>query len=69
MLAFFEEPRLIDHQHGLRVAQMFDQVGPQIIPDLIGVPLRPSQQMLDPIRGRRAVDFGDLPAVFTLDGT
>jgi hypothetical protein len=66
MLAFFEESRLVDDQHGLRIAQMFDQGGLQIIPDLLSIPLRASQQMLDPVRGPLSVDFGDLPAVFPL---
>jgi hypothetical protein len=49
MLAFCEAPRLIDDEPALGVAQMFDQGGSHIIPDLIGLPLRPPQQMLDPI--------------------
>ena len=38
LLAFFEEPRLIDDEHGLRVAQMLDQIGAQIIPDGLRIP-------------------------------
>jgi len=51
MLAFFEESRLLDDAHGLGGPQMFDQGGRQIIPDLLGIPRRSAQQMLDPIRG------------------
>ena len=40
MLAFFEQPRLIDDEHGLGIAQMLDHIGLQVIPDLIGIPLR-----------------------------
>jgi hypothetical protein len=28
LLAFFETSRLIDDQHGLRIAQMLDDIGP-----------------------------------------
>src|SRR5207302_487305 len=66
MLALFEKSCLIDDQHGLRGPQMLDHIGPQIVTERIGVPLRSSQQMLDPIRGGLAVDFSDLPAVFAL---
>ena len=46
---------------------MLPHIGPQIVTDGIGVPLRPSQQMLDPIRGHISIDFGQLPPVFALD--
>src|SRR5262245_54862801 len=55
-LAFFEKPRLIDDQHGLRGPQMLDHVGAQIVAEGISLPYRSSQYMLDPIRGGLAVD-------------
>jgi hypothetical protein len=69
MLAFVEKPRLIDDEHGLGIAHMLDHRGPQVIPDLLGIPLCTPSQMLDPIRRRIPMDFSHLPPVFALDGT
>ena len=69
MLAFCEQPRLIDDEHGLGITQMFDHRGLEVIPDLIGLPRRTPSQMLDPIRRRIPMDFSHLPPVFALDGT
>jgi hypothetical protein len=66
LLAFFDDARLIDDQHGLRVTQMLDDIGAQLVAEGIRIPDRPSQQMLDAVRGGVAIDFGELPAVFTL---
>ncbi len=43
LLAFFEKPRLIDDQHGLRRTKMLDHVGSQIVAEGIGIPYSPSQ--------------------------
>jgi hypothetical protein len=69
MLACFETPRLIDDEHGLGIAHMLDHRGPQVISDLLGIPLRPSSQMLNTIRRGIPMDFGHLPPVFALDWT
>jgi hypothetical protein len=69
MQALFEQPRLIDDEYSLGIAHMLDQRGPQVLPDLIGIPLRPSSQMLDAIRRGIPMDFGHVPSVFALDRT
>ena len=68
MLAFLEKPRLINHERGLRIAQMLDHIGAQILPDSLRIPHGTPQQMLHAIGRRIAVDFRQLPAVFTLHG-
>jgi len=67
MLAFFQASRLSDDQHGLRVPQRLSHLGPPIVAEGIGIPLRPSQQMRHPIRGALPMDCGQLPPVFALD--
>jgi hypothetical protein len=69
MLAFFEKSRLIDDEHGLGLPQIVDHIGPQVLPDFIGLPLGTPSQMLNPIRRRISIDFRHLPPVFALDGT
>ena len=52
MLAFFEQSRLIKDQHGLRrLTRGSITEGRTSFTEGIGVPPRPSQQRLDPIRG------------------
>jgi hypothetical protein len=66
LLTFFEAPRLLDDQHGLRVTQRLDAIGAQSVAEGLSIPERPSQQMLDAVRGGCAMDCGELPAVFSL---
>jgi hypothetical protein len=61
MLTFFETSCLISNQHGLSGSQMVHHRRPHIVPEGIGVPRRPSEQMLDHRRGGLAVDCSDLP--------
>jgi len=38
LLAFFEQPRLLDDQHGLMSTEMLDHVGSHIVAEGIGIP-------------------------------
>ncbi len=49
--ALLQVPGLIDHQHRVRVTQVVHDIAAQIVPDLLGIPLRPRQQVLQRIRG------------------
>jgi hypothetical protein len=49
---FLEESGRIENQHGLVISQVFQDVGPRIIADRIGIPLCRRQQALHPVRGR-----------------
>jgi hypothetical protein len=66
VLAFFEKPRLIEHQHAICLPQMLAEVAPQFVADGVGLPVGPAQQVLKAIGGRLAADFGQLPAVLAL---
>jgi len=68
MLAFFEQPWRINHEHGMGIAQRLDHRGPSGFADLLGIPLGTPQHMLDAIRCRITNDCGDLPPIFPLDG-
>src|SRR6185295_20080817 len=68
MLALFEEARLINHAHGLRIPEMLDHRGVHRVAEGISIPYRPSPQMLHPVRGGFAADFRELPALFPLYG-
>ena len=48
--ALLQISRLIDHQHGLWVAEVLDEVGAQVVADAVVVPHRPGQQVLHPVR-------------------
>lgn len=61
----FDKATFVYDEHGLRVAQVFDHVGSQIIPDVVRVPLGPVHKLLDAIGRRRPDRFGQLPAVLT----
>jgi hypothetical protein len=53
----------------LRVAQLLQDVGPQIVSHQIGVPGCATQQTLHPIGSAFSSVFSQLPTIFTLDGT
>jgi hypothetical protein len=57
---------LVHHQHRLRVAQVPDQVGADIVTHPVVVPCRAGQQMLHPIRREVPGVLGDRPAVLAL---
>jgi hypothetical protein len=67
--ALFQKASLIDHQHGLRIPQMLDDIAAQRIAHRLGVPQRPAQQMLKGIRRGIPAHLGQLPAVLALGRT
>ena len=61
--ALLEEPRLVGHQHRVRVAQVLDHVGAQVVADQLRVPVGGGQQPLHAVGGALAGVLGQLPAV------
>jgi hypothetical protein len=64
--ALLHVPALIDDQDRLGVAEVVDHIAAQVVPDRVGDPLRPRQQMLQPVRGRRSAVLGDRPTVLPI---
>jgi hypothetical protein len=62
---FLRSPRLVDHQHRVRVAQVLDQHGAHVVAHGVGVPHCPGQQVLHPIGAGVAGVLGDRPAVLS----
>ncbi len=48
---------------------MLDDIGPQIIPHLIGIPVGGGEQALDPVGGGGTHVLSDLPAILAFNGT
>jgi hypothetical protein len=61
--ALLEVARLVDDQHGVRLAEVLDQVGAEVVADAVLVPDRPGQQVLHPVRAGVAGVLGERPAV------
>jgi hypothetical protein len=61
--------RFVDHQDGVRIAQLLQNVGTQIVAHQIRVPGRAVEQALHPVWSGFSGVFGQLPAIFALDGT
>ena len=61
-----EEAGLVEDQDGVGVAEGLDDVGPQVVADLLGVPVGPAQQVLDAVGGGLADLLGELPGVLAL---
>jgi len=59
--AFLEEAGFINDQHRIGMAEVLDDVGTQVVADLIGVPVGGGEQALHAIRRGGAAVFGDLP--------
>jgi hypothetical protein len=54
---------LVDHQHRVGVAEVTDDVVTQVVTGTVGVPDRPSQEVLHPLRIGIPGVFGDAPTV------
>ena len=67
LLAFLQKTGLVEHQDGIGIAELFDNIGLQVVPHSVGVPPRARQKLLDTIRRAVAGRFGQLPAVLALD--
>ncbi len=63
--ALLQVPGLVDHEHRLGVVQMFHHIGADIVADCVGVPLRPVQQVLHPVRGRVTGVLSEGPTVLS----
>jgi hypothetical protein len=68
LLALLHEAGLVQHQHGLRVAEVLDHVRPQVVPDRVRLPPHPAQEVLHPVGCRVARGLGELPAVLAPQG-
>ena len=66
--ALLQKSGLIEHQHGLLIAEVLDDVGAQIIAHEIGVPAHAGKKVLYAVGRAVAGRFGQLPAVLALDG-
>jgi hypothetical protein len=55
--------RLIDHQHRLGVAEVLDEVVPNVVADGVLIPDRPAEQVLHAVRGGVPGVLGQAPAV------
>ena len=64
--ALLQVAGLVEHKDRIRVAEMVDHIAAQIVTDRVGVPLRPRQQMLQPMRALLATVLGDRPAVLAV---
>jgi len=65
--AFLKETSLVHDQHAVRIAQILNHVGLQVVTHTIRVPLRRIEQPLHPLRTRLTQLFGKLPAILALD--
>jgi hypothetical protein len=68
LAALLQEARLVQHQHRIRVAQVLDDVGAQVVADRVGVPAHAREEVLHAVRRRVAGGLGQLPAVLALQG-
>src|SRR3954453_1941392 len=63
---FLDKAGLVQHQHGIGVAQLRDNIGAQIVAHLIGIPAHAGQKILHPVGRAVTRMLGQLPAVLTL---
>jgi len=63
LAALLQIPGLVEHQHPIGVAELPHDVVAQVIPDAIGVPARPREQVLHAVRIAVTGMFGDRPTV------
>ena len=66
LVALLQEAGLGEDQHCIRIAQVLDHIGPQVIPDRIGVPAHAREEILHPVRRGVPRRLGQLPAVLAL---
>jgi len=67
-LAFVEQPCLIPHEHRVGIAHRLDHRGVSGLAHRLSIPPGTPQHMLEAIRCRLPIRFGDLPPIFPLDG-
>ena len=66
MRALLHIAGLVKDQDRAGVAEGVDDIVAQIVADRLGVPFRPRQQVLQPVRGGIAAVFGDRPAILAV---
>src|SRR6516165_4849239 len=66
LITLFQEASFVEHQHRLLIAQMLDHISAQIVAHQLGLPMRPGQKVLHPVRRAVACHLSQLPAVLTL---
>ena len=67
LVALLEKAGLIEHQHGVRIAQVLDYIGAQIIAHGVGIPVHAGQEILHAIGCHVAGGFRQVPAVLALE--
>jgi hypothetical protein len=65
--ALLQKAGLIQHQHSIRIAKMLDDIGPQVVANLLGVPAHAAEEVLHSVGRGVASGLGQLPAVLALD--
>jgi len=68
LLALLHEPGLVQHQHGVGITEPLDDIGPQVVPDRVGVPAHAREEVLHPVRRAVARRLRQLPAVLAPQG-
>src|SRR4029077_197847 len=66
MNALVHIPGFVNHEDGPGVTERVDDILTQIISNPVGVPLRPRQQVLQPVGAGVATGFGDRPAILAV---
>jgi hypothetical protein len=69
LVAFFDHAGFVDGQHRIVLAQVGQHLLAVGVAHGLGIPLRPTEEVLEGIRISQTGDFGQLPTVFALDGT
>ena len=65
-VALLEEPGLVEDQDRVGVAEVLDDIGPQVVADRVGVPVGAAHEVLDAVGVGVADPLGDLPGVLPL---
>ena len=66
LVALLEKAGLIQHQHGVGIAEMLDHIGAQVIAHRIGIPVHAGKEILHAIGAGIAGGFRQVPAVLAL---
>ena len=67
LIAFLEKAGLIEHQHGLRVTEMLNRIGPQVIAHRISIPVHAREKILHAVWCGVTGRFRQVPAVLALE--
>ena len=67
LVALLEKAGLVEHQHGVRIAEMLDDIGAQVIAHGVGIPVHAGEEILHAIGAGIAGGFRQVPAVLALE--